>query len=73
VPTKASMSLYALGDLHLSYPFNREALDALKPHPEDGLILCGDALWHLSHIHRAKIESKAETYRLRDIFQQQSS
>ena len=47
------MSLYALGDLHLSYPFNREALDALKPHPEDGLILCGDVGEKPEHLRTA--------------------
>ncbi|KAI1389680.1 metallophosphoesterase-like protein [Hypoxylon trugodes] len=36
------MKLYAIGDLHLSYEYNRKALAELKPHPEDGLILCGD-------------------------------
>lgn len=34
--------LYALGDLHLSFKANREALSALSPHPDDSLILCGD-------------------------------
>jgi predicted phosphodiesterase len=34
--------LYALGDLHLSFKGNREALSALTAHPEDTLILCGD-------------------------------
>ena len=34
--------LYALGDLHLSFKANREALTALSPHPHDSLILCGD-------------------------------
>ncbi|KAI2605959.1 Metallo-dependent phosphatase [Hypoxylon fragiforme] len=36
------MKLYAIGDLHLSYEYNRKALQELKPHPNDGLILCGD-------------------------------
>ncbi|KAF2186500.1 metallophosphoesteras-like protein [Zopfia rhizophila CBS 207.26] len=34
--------LYAIGDLHLSYKANREALEKLQPRPNDGLILCGD-------------------------------
>ncbi|KAF1989401.1 transposase [Aulographum hederae CBS 113979] len=36
------MRLYAIGDLHLSFKPNRAALEALEPHPDDGLILCGD-------------------------------
>src|SRR6266516_2262928 len=34
--------LYALGDLHLSFKANREALGTLAAHPDDSLILCGD-------------------------------
>ncbi|GAB7342104.1 hypothetical protein MBLNU457_g0377t1 [Dothideomycetes sp. NU457] len=34
--------LYAIADLHLSYKFNREALQELEPHPFDSLILAGD-------------------------------
>lgn len=34
--------LWAIGDLHLSYKDNREALEKLLPHPHDDLILCGD-------------------------------
>src|SRR5437762_11161538 len=34
--------LYALGDLHLSFKANREALATLAAHPDDSLILCGD-------------------------------
>ncbi|KAI1380994.1 metallophosphoesterase-like protein [Hypoxylon crocopeplum] len=36
------MKLYAIGDLHLSYEYNKKALEELEPHPDDGLILCGD-------------------------------
>lgn len=36
------MRLYALGDIHVSWKFNRDALKDLQPHPRDGLILCGD-------------------------------
>jgi hypothetical protein len=32
--------LLAIGDLHLSHKFNRDAFQALDPHEEDGLILC---------------------------------
>ena len=36
------MRLYAIGDLHISYKFNEEALRELEPHLEDALIVCGD-------------------------------
>ncbi|HEY5003293.1 MAG TPA: metallophosphoesterase [Ktedonobacteraceae bacterium] len=36
------MKLYAISDLHVGYKINRNALEALPPHPEDWLILAGD-------------------------------
>lgn len=36
------MHLYAIGDLHLSYPANRKLWSELDLHLDDGLILCGD-------------------------------
>lgn len=36
------MRLYALGDLHLRYEVTRRALQDLRPHPYDWLILAGD-------------------------------
>ncbi|KAI1394905.1 Metallo-dependent phosphatase [Hypoxylon fuscum] len=36
------MKLYAIGDLHLGYEYNRKAIQELRPHYEDGLILVGD-------------------------------
>lgn len=36
------MKLYALADLHLRYEVTRRALQALRPHPYDWLILAGD-------------------------------
>jgi 3',5'-cyclic AMP phosphodiesterase CpdA len=36
------MRLYALADLHLRYEVTRQALQALRPHPYDWLILAGD-------------------------------
>ncbi|MYK28544.1 MAG: metallophosphoesterase [Gammaproteobacteria bacterium] len=36
------MRLWAISDLHLSHPRNREALDDLPAHPNDWLILAGD-------------------------------
>ena len=36
------MKLYALADLHLRYEVTRQALQALRPHPHDWLILAGD-------------------------------
>lgn len=37
------MSLWAIADIHISYKSNREAIQNLKPRPEDGLILAGDS------------------------------
>ncbi len=36
------MRLWALSDLHISHPRNREALDDFPAHPDDWLILAGD-------------------------------
>lgn len=36
------MKLFAVADLHLGHPANREALPDLPAHPEDWLILAGD-------------------------------
>ena len=36
------MRLWALSDLHLSHPLNRDALSALPPYLDDWLILAGD-------------------------------
>ncbi|KAG4220112.1 hypothetical protein PC116_g31409, partial [Phytophthora cactorum] len=47
------MKLYAIGDLHLSYEFNRKALQELKPHPDDWLILCGDVGESAEHLELA--------------------
>ncbi|KAI1211523.1 Metallo-dependent phosphatase [Annulohypoxylon truncatum] len=47
------MKLYAIGDLHLSYEYNRKALEELAPHPEDGLILCGDVGESADHLELA--------------------
>ncbi|KAI0147609.1 metallophosphoesterase-like protein [Xylariaceae sp. FL1272] len=47
------MKLYAIGDLHLGYEFNKTALNDLEPHLEDGLILAGDVgekPEHLEHV-----------------------
>lgn len=46
------MKLYAISDLHLAHPINRAALEALRPQPEDWLILGGDigeTEWHLHY------------------------
>ncbi|KAI0460123.1 metallophosphoesterase-like protein [Xylaria acuta] len=47
------MKLYALGDIHLGYEFNKTALQDLQPHPEDGLILCGDVGEKAEHLELA--------------------
>jgi len=36
------MKLYAISDLHLRYEVTRRALQALRPHPDDWLIVAGD-------------------------------
>ena len=36
------MTLYAISDLHLTQPANRQAVKAIQPHPDDWLILAGD-------------------------------
>jgi hypothetical protein len=53
------MKLYAIADLHLRYEVTRRALAALPPHPEDWLIVAGDAgeteehlRWALSTLSR---------------------
>ena len=40
------MSLWAIADIHISYKSNREAIQGLKPRPDDGLILAGDSTSH---------------------------
>lgn len=47
------MKLYAIGDLHLAHARNAEALRELRPHPEDGLILCGDVGETSKHLDTA--------------------
>lgn len=47
------MRLYAISDIHLSYKHNREALDALQPHPDDSLILGGDVGERLEQLREA--------------------
>jgi predicted phosphodiesterase len=42
------MSLWAIADIHISYKSNREAIQSLKPRPDDGLILAGDSMLHSS-------------------------
>ncbi|KAJ6145201.1 transposase [Penicillium chermesinum] len=46
--------LYAIADLHLSYKYNLEALEALHHvHQDDGLILAGDIGESATHLHSA--------------------
>jgi 3',5'-cyclic AMP phosphodiesterase CpdA len=44
------LKLYAISDLHVGYPLNRAALEAIPPHPEDWLILCGDIGETVEHL-----------------------
>ena len=45
--------LFAIADLHLTYKQNREALNELRPHPEDSLIICGDVGEKIEHLQEA--------------------
>ncbi|MET0285939.1 MAG: metallophosphoesterase [Polyangiales bacterium] len=36
------MKLFAISDIHVEHAVNRQALEALAPHPDDWLILAGD-------------------------------
>lgn len=47
------MKLYAISDLHLANPANRDALTALPHFPEDWLILAGDVGETVEHLHFA--------------------
>ena len=44
------MSLWAIADIHISYKSNREAIQSLKPRPDDGLILAGDSTSQLDFL-----------------------
>lgn len=44
------MKLWAISDLHIAYPENRNALCTLPCHPEDWLILAGDLGETLAHL-----------------------
>ncbi|KAI0482223.1 metallophosphoesterase-like protein [Xylariaceae sp. FL0804] len=59
------MKLYAIGDIHLAHPLNREALGELEPHPEDGLILCGDVGESRAHLELA---FRTATANFREVF-----
>jgi len=54
--------LLAIGDLHLSYKQNREALEQLRPRPNDGLILCGDIGETVEHL-RLAFEAATKAFR----------
>ncbi|KAI8932408.1 hypothetical protein NX059_010594 [Plenodomus lindquistii] len=50
--------LFAIGDIHLSFKANREALEKLLPHPDDDLILCGDVGESAEHCKIAFTKAK---------------
>ncbi|KAF2852566.1 metallophosphoesteras-like protein [Plenodomus tracheiphilus IPT5] len=50
--------LFAIGDIHLSFKANREALEKLLPHPDDDLILCGDVGESAEHCRLAFTKAK---------------
>lgn len=47
------MRLFAISDLHLANQVNREALQALRPYPDDWLILAGDVGETAAHLEFA--------------------
>ena len=47
------MKLYAISDLHLASPPNREALARIPPHPDDWLIVAGDVGETVDHLRFA--------------------
>ncbi|KAF2276573.1 Metallo-dependent phosphatase [Westerdykella ornata] len=57
--------LWAISDLHLNNPINAEELRKLKPHPGDGLILCGDIGETLKEL---KLAFEITTARFRYVF-----
>ncbi|KAF2790234.1 metallophosphoesteras-like protein [Melanomma pulvis-pyrius CBS 109.77] len=59
LPPSAPGRLWALGDIHLSYKANREALERLQPLPNDGLILCGDVGESAEHLRLAFTQATA--------------
>ncbi len=59
------MKLFALGDLHLGFRANREALPAWRARPDDWLILAGDVGETFAHVElglRAAIERFARVF-----------
>ncbi len=59
------MKLFAIGDLHLSYRANREALDDWRARPDDWLILAGDVGGSLERI---ELGLRAATERFARVF-----
>ncbi|MBE2225682.1 MAG: metallophosphoesterase, partial [Anaerolineae bacterium] len=47
------MKLFAIADLHLARPENRQALIDLPPHPEDWLIVVGDVCENIDLFEKA--------------------
>lgn len=45
------MQLYAISDLHVAYPENRQAIAAMPAHPQDWLIVAGDVGETEAHLH----------------------
>ena len=55
------MKLYAISDIHLDYPKNREALAALPRFPEDWLIVAGD-VGHRNDLFRLAFEELGKRF-----------
>ncbi len=44
------MKLWAISDLHVGHPDNRQVIKSIRPHPEDWLILAGDLGESVDHL-----------------------
>lgn len=51
--TTPTGKLYAIADIHLAFAVNRDAWHTLRPHPGDGLIICGDVGETVEHLQLA--------------------
>jgi 3',5'-cyclic AMP phosphodiesterase CpdA len=57
-PDRPFGKLWSIGDIHLSFKANREALQELRPKPNDGLILVGDVGESSEHLTIAFSKAK---------------
>jgi hypothetical protein len=65
--------LLAIGDLHLSHKFNREAFQTLEAHEDDGLIICTNATLRLRYWPSAKRPNPAKSLQVVTLEKRQST